>query len=104
MEKYEYFIFLTICEVSSRSFSKTNFVTYTNYCDTMTKSLNDKTTNLSNREMSDVMSLVLELKLIYNMDTEMAVEYIMKYFNSDLCNDFRNHFNGLVKTFPFSFN
>ena len=54
--------------------------------------------------MSDIISLVLHLKLIYNFDTETAVEYITKYFKSELYNDFKIHFEGLKKSFPLSFN
>lgn len=102
MEKYEYFIFLTICEVSSSTFSQSKFVTYTNYCNMMAKSL--ETPPLDNREMSDIMRIVLKLGLVYDFDILTSIEYIKKYFNSGLCDDFRNHFNGIVKTFPFSFN
>lgn len=102
MKKFEYYVFLTICEISLKTFSHTKFVTYVNYCRIMNNSIENKA--LDNREMSDITSLVLHLKLIYNFDTETAVEYITKYFKSELYNDFKIHFEGLKKSFPLSFN
>jgi len=103
MKKFEYYVFFTICETSLKLFHKTHFLTYFNYCRTMAKSLNDDKTKLDKRELSDMMSMVMELKLIYDFDTETAVDYILKYFNSELCIDFQTHVTSIKQNFPLSF-
>jgi hypothetical protein len=102
MTKLDNYIYFTICEVTLDLYSKTKFVTYTNYCRTMCKSI--ESAELDKREMSDVMAIVNMLKLIYNMDTDESVKYIKNYFKSDRCNDFKKCVSMTKNVFPFSFN
>lgn len=102
MTKLDNYIYLTICEISMDLYSKTKFSTYTNYCRTMSKSI--ETADLDKREMSDMMRIVYMLGLIYGLDTNTSVNYIRNYFKSDRCGDFQKCVLMTKKCFPMSFN
>ena len=102
MTKFDNYVYLTICEISLELFKKTKFSTYVNYCRTMSKSM--ESPPLDKRELGDVMRIVLELGLIYNLDIDTSVNYIKDYFSSDRCNDFEKCVYLTRKQFPFSFN
>lgn len=102
MTKLYNYIYLTICEISLDLCAKTKFSTYTNYCRTMSKSI--EAVDLDRREMSDMMEIVYMLGLIYGLDTDKSVEYIRSYFKSDRCNEFQKCVLVTKKHFPFSFN
>ncbi len=102
MTKLDNYIYLTICEISMDLYSKTKFSTYTNYCRTMSKSI--ETADLDKREMSDMMKIVYMLGLIYGLDTNTSVDYIRNYFKSDRCNEFQKCILSMRTCFPMSFN
>ncbi len=101
MTKFDNYVYLTICEVSLECFKNTKFVTYINYCRTMNMSLMNS--QVDNREMSDIMKIIIEMRLIYDFDTETSVKYIKNYFASDRCLDFEKCVYLMRKYYPLSF-
>ena len=83
MNRYENYIYITICEVSLTLFKKTHYLSYKNYCKNMSKSLigND----LSINEKSDLFIISEVIELIFSLPKEKISEYITNFF---ICNKF----------------
>jgi len=100
MNKYENYIFLTICEVSLDLFRKTDFQTYSNYCRTMNMSLKDG--KLSKREKSDFIEISNMVDKIYSLGYDLCAQYIVAYFDSNRCQDFEMSVRLTKEYFPLS--
>lgn len=104
MEKFDNYVFMTICETSSVLFEKSRFSTYGNYCNTLYLSL--LSGNLDKKETNDVIQISNDLVLIYGFDDKTCCDYILKYF--ELSSDVKINFYKAVKLtlrcFPLSFN
>lgn len=81
MNKFENFIYLSICDITMPMFKKTKFMTYINYCRYMHDSITNN--NLSGIERDNFISIVNHLKLLYNLDDNEIMDYIINYFISD---------------------
>ena len=86
MNKYDNYVFLTICEVSMKCFEKSVFLSYVNYCRTMSSYLKDG--NLNKQQTHDIIRVIEELDLIYSMNDNDRSNYILDYFASDRILDF----------------
>ena len=78
MEKFDNYVFMTICETSIVLFKKSRFSTYGNYCKTLNLSL--KSGELDRKETADIIQIGNDLVLIYGFDDKTCGEYIVRYF------------------------
>jgi hypothetical protein len=81
MEKFDNYVFMTICETTSDLFKKSQFSTYRNYCKTLGLSL--KSGVLDRKETADIIKITDVLVLIYGFDDWTCGEYIVKFFELD---------------------
>jgi hypothetical protein len=81
MNKFENFIYLSICDITMSMFKKTKFMTYINYCRSMHDSIINN--NLSKIERDNLIAIVNHLKLLYNLDDDEIINHITNYFISD---------------------
>jgi hypothetical protein len=104
MEKFDNYVFMTICETTSELFNKSRFSTYSNYCKTLGLSL--KSGVLDRKETADIIKISNDLVLIYGFDDTTCGEYIVKFFELDKerLTNFYKVVLIIKKYFPFSFN
>jgi hypothetical protein len=78
MTKYNNFVYLTICEVTLKTYKRTGFSTHGSYCRWMGISLNDeKVSSLVKLHVSIISEV---LKNIFAMDAKTSGVYIADYF------------------------
>ena len=78
MTKYNNFVYLTICEVTLKTYKRTGFSTHGSYCRWMGISLNDeKVSSLVKLHVSIISEV---LKNIFAMDAKTSGGYIADYF------------------------
>ena len=79
MNKYDYYVYLAICEASLETFKGTNFVTYTSYCKSIGTSF--KTNRLSSSEKKQMDIIWKEVDLLFSMTEEDTANYIVSFFD-----------------------
>lgn len=79
MEKFNNYIFQSICEKSYELFSENSyFTTYLNFCDNLSDSI--VLNNLNDKEKTMLADIVDYLILIYGMTYEETITYIFQFF------------------------
>jgi hypothetical protein len=100
MNKFNNYIYLSICEISVKLFEKSNFTTYTGYCASMKTSLTLR--EFSGREVADLEAIGDYLKLLYNLENHEIGMYLDDYFNSDKISEFHKCVQLIDEYFPMS--
>lgn len=101
MNKYENFIYLSICEISLPMAKVTSYSNYVYYCRGMGNSLRGSG-GLSIREQRDFLKIADYLNLIYGLSVEDRWKYIKAYFNSDRFMEFQQIVSLTNELFPFT--
>lgn len=86
MSNIDNFVFMSICEVTSKVYSKTLYTNYASYCNGLLDSLRDG--KLSKTQQWHVVAIYDELETIYAFSYEEANEYIIRFLESGRCEDF----------------
>jgi hypothetical protein len=83
MSKLDNYIYYSICEKSYELFKESNFMSYRMFCFSFKNSilLND----FGSKEFRIIDELYTYLRLIYDLDYNIAYEYIGEYFLDDKC-------------------
>lgn len=86
MSNIDNFVFMSICEVTSKVYSKTLYTNYASYCNGLLNSLRDG--KLSNTQKWHVIAVLEELEMIYAFTTDESNDYIIRFLESGKCEDF----------------
>lgn len=86
MSNIDNFVFMSICEVTSKVYNQSLYTNYASYCKGLLRSL--KSGKLSNTEKRHLVAVFDELETIYSLSYEEANDYIIRYLESDRCEEF----------------
>lgn len=100
MSKYDNYVYITICEVSFKTFKKSEYTTYNNYCKGLLRSI--KENYLTKREKIDLSVILNEMDLIFGMDENETNRYLLEYLESDRCSEFEKIVRLTNDLFPFT--
>lgn len=100
MSKYDNYVYITICEVSFKTFRESEYSTYNNYCKGLLRSI--KENYLTKREKMDLSIIIEEMDLIFGMDENETNRYLLEYLESDRCVEFEKVVRITNDLFPFT--
>jgi hypothetical protein len=87
MNKYDKYVYLTICEISLDCFKKSKFISYTNYCRNF--GINLRLGDLSKEQMKDLIRIGNYVDEILSMDDSSIAGYLVDFFGSDVISEFK---------------
>jgi hypothetical protein len=89
MNKYDKYVYLTICEISLDCFKKSKFISYTNYCRNF--GINLRLGDLSKEQMKDLIRIGNYVDEILSMDDSSIAGYLVDFFGSDVISEFEKY-------------
>ncbi len=81
MNKFNNYVFLSICEITVKSFDGSHYTTYLNYCNGLLSNIRNH--NLSKKQSKDLVKIFNELKLIYSIDGVEGSDFILDFLESN---------------------
>lgn len=100
-ERFDAYVYMTICESSIERWGKTKFSTYVNYCRNMKLCLS--TGSLDKREREDIDKIVRDLVTIYDFELNIAANYVVDYFNLECHFEIQKYIKTVRSCYPTSF-
>lgn len=87
MQKFNNYVFLSLCEITYKLYKKSHYMTYVNYCKTFNVSI--KTNNLDKKETEHLIKIFDYIGKIYGFSDAESFDYLVKFFNLDNLIDFQ---------------
>lgn len=96
--KFDNYVYMSICEVTLKTFEETDFTTYAAYCRILSMKIMDR--KLSKRDNAHMFAIYDELTRIYSMDTRTMGRYISDFFMLEKFKIFEKPVRLMDEAFP----
>ncbi len=100
MNKFNNYVYYTICEISLKYFEKSGFKTYSTFCKLLAISIKDD--HLSLKEAKFMAKLIDEIMFIYALDGKSAGDYVCKFFFNEKYLIFETPVRNMKYLYPYS--
>ncbi len=87
MQKFDNYVYLSICEITYKIYKSSHFMTYINYCKTLKVSI--ETNSIDNKETAQIIKVFNYLSKIYGFSDIESLDYLKKFLKLDTLIEFQ---------------